>query len=310
MFDDAAAGAAVATEVTRPRMPRAATSAVLPFLNTAVRRLSPTEPSSPKTQGSPSAYNVGGVNPLVRRITQSREEGVSSRSRRGDGSHAARKGKTPCPKDWPRLSPMSASVHVPDPPTGCHADQVPTPARRRTDHPDRNRRPARNPVAAAPGHVASDTAELLRLQRAAGNAVVSSLFAAPASSAALTIQRYKSYEHVEAGAVESFIGPEETAYAVKRDETPASIARAHSIAAAALLERNKAKVKVWAGAGGREIEGFEAGETIAIPTGKLAMVPPSRTAKVSEAQSKVTIHGVTMLYGEAMAMADYYGSYD
>ncbi len=205
---------------------------------------------------------------------------------------------------------MSASVHVPDPPTGCHADQVPTPARRRTDHPDRNRRPARNPVAAAPGHVASDTAELLRLQRAAGNAVVSSLFAAPASSAALTIQRYKSYEHVEAGAVESFIGPEETAYAVKRDETPASIARAHSIAAAALLERNKAKVKVWAGAGGREIEGFEAGETIAIPTGKLAMVPPSRTAKVSEAQSKVTIHGVTMLYGEAMAMADYYGSYD
>ena len=126
----------------------------------------------------------------------------------------------------------------------------------------------------------------------------------------MTIQRYKSYEHVKAGAVESFMGEEVTPYVVKKDETPASIAKAHGTTAGVLLERNKAKVKVWAAAGGREVEGFDAGETIAIPTDKLAMVPPAKGAKVSEDQINVTIHGVTMLYGEAMSMADYYGSFD
>src|SRR5438046_8128134 len=144
-------------------------------------------------------------------------------------------------------------------PPCCHADQVPTPVRHRADALDRNRRSARNPVASSPGHVQSDTSELFRLQRAAGNAAVCSLFAAPAGTGDITIQRYKSYEHVEAGAVGSFIGPEETAYVVKKDETPASIAKAHSMTASALLERNKAKVKVWAAAGGREIEGFDGG---------------------------------------------------
>jgi len=197
-----------------------------------------------------------------------------------------------------------------NPTARCHADNVATPVHHHTEQPDRTRPQARNPVGPPPVNVRSESYELLRLQQAAGNAAVSSLFAAPAADTAMTIQRYKSYEHVEAGAVESFIGPEETAYLVKKDETPASIARAHGMRAGALLERNKAKVKVWAGAGGRDVEGFEVGETIAIPTGKLAMVPPPRTARVSEAQSKVTIHGVTMLYGEAMAMADFYGSFD
>jgi len=126
----------------------------------------------------------------------------------------------------------------------------------------------------------------------------------------MTIQRYKSYEHVKAGAVASFLGEEVTPYVVKKDETPASIAKAHGTTAAVLLERNKAKVKVWAAAGGREVEGFDVGETIAIPTDKLAMVPPAKGAKVSEDQINVTIQGVTMLYGEAMSMADYYGSFD
>src|SRR3989442_5561909 len=195
-------------------------------------------------------------------------------------------------------------------PPCCHADQVPTPAHHRIEQPDRARRPARNPVASPPLNVRSASSELLRLQQTAGNAAVSSLLAAPDASAAITIQRYKSYEHVKAGAVESFMGEEETPYMVKKDETPASIAKAHGTTAGVLLERNKAKVKTWASPGGREIEGFDVGETIAIPTDRLAMVPPAKGARVSESQINVTIHGVTMLYGEAMAMADYYGSFN
>jgi hypothetical protein len=184
-----------------------------------------------------------------------------------------------------------------------------TPVRHHAEQPDRKRRPASDPAAPPTLTVRSDPAELLRLQRTAGNAAVSSLLAAP-GNAAMTIQRYKSYEHVKAGSVASFMGEETTPYVVKKDETPASIAKAHGTTAGVLLERNKAKVKVWAAAGGREIEGFEVGETIVIPTDKPAMVPPAKGAKVSEDQINVTIHGVTMHYGEAMSMADYYGSFD
>src|SRR3989442_1850279 len=45
----------------------------------------PQNPPRP-TKGSPSPYNVGQFRRLVQRITQSREEDVSSRSRSGDGT--------------------------------------------------------------------------------------------------------------------------------------------------------------------------------------------------------------------------------
>src|SRR2546429_2424398 len=120
MFD-AAAGMAVETEATRPRIPRAATSAVLAFPNAADRRLSPTEPSSP-TAGQSQPYNVGRFRRLVRRITQVREEGVSSRSRRGDGrqrygrSHSAESAPSTYTWNSGALSAVAAGAVTMTPP--------------------------------------------------------------------------------------------------------------------------------------------------------------------------------------------------
>src|SRR2546429_6725578 len=119
MFD-AAAGMAVETEATRPRIPRAATSAVLAFPNAADRRLSPTEPSSPHA-GQSQPYNVGRFRRLVRRITQVREEGVSSRSRSGDGRLAVG------PLPLCRISTLNVNVELLPGFRGCR--------RRGADHP-------------------------------------------------------------------------------------------------------------------------------------------------------------------------------
>src|SRR5437667_11830802 len=111
MFD-AAAGMAVETEATRPRIPRAATSAVLAFPNAADRRLSPTEPSSPHA-GQAQPYTVGRFRRLVRRITQVREEGVSSLCRRGEG----RLGVGPLPQC--RIRTLNVDVEPPRGFGGC-----------------------------------------------------------------------------------------------------------------------------------------------------------------------------------------------
>src|SRR2546425_10915222 len=143
------------------------------------------------------------------------------------------------------------------------------------EQPARARRPARNPVASPPLNVRSASSELLRLQQTAGNAAVSSLLAAPDASAAITIQRYKSYEHVKAGAVESFMGEEETPYVVKKDETPASIAKAHGTTAGVLLERNKAKSRPGRRrAAGRSKDSMSARRSPSPPTGSPPSHPP------------------------------------
>src|SRR5260370_9094673 len=83
MFDEAAAGVAVETDVIRPRIPRAATSAVLPLVTALVRRLSPTEPSSPNAGQSHSVQRGSIRLPCAVDNTESRR-GCEFGSRRGN----------------------------------------------------------------------------------------------------------------------------------------------------------------------------------------------------------------------------------
>jgi LysM domain len=54
-------------------------------------------------------------------------------------------------------------------------------------------------------------------------------------------------------------------YVVQPGDTLREIAELHRVAPEALLEANRDKVKTWPGAEGRQIQGFEAGDTIVIP---------------------------------------------
>lgn len=144
----------------------------------------------------------------------------------------------------------------------------------------------------------SSPSGILYLQAAAGNAAVSQ---------ALSVQRYDSFEHVKAGAVESFIGPAETDYVVEKGDTTASIAAKKEVSEASLIQRNRKKLHTYATAGGRgEIEDFAAGDTIAIPSDKLRVREPAKGETQRTDQKQVTIHTVKMDYGEALAMADFY----
>ena len=170
------------------------------------------------------------------------------------------------------------------------------------------RRTERKGGGAAPGLRAllSEPAGLLYLQATAGNAAVTSALNPSPPQARFTVQRYDSYEHVEAGAVESFMEPAESAYVVGKGETPAQIARKLSVTVDRLLERNRKKVHLFAIAGGGHEQGFEAGDTIVVPSDKLRIREPAPSETVKTDQKPVTINGVTMSYGEAMAMADFY----
>src|SRR5207247_5545074 len=72
-----------------------------------------------------------------------------------------------------------------------------------------------------------------------------------------------------------------------------------------LVERNNGKLQTWTTARGHRIQGFNAGDKIAIPTSLLPNTP-ARGAAATAAPTGVTMSGVTMDYGTAMAMADFY----
>jgi hypothetical protein len=120
------------------------------------------------------------------------------------------------------------------------------------------------------------------------------------------IQRYLSFEHVQAGAVEKYIGPAYSRYKVKKGDTPGSIAKTNHVSVADLLAQNRDQLRKWRDSKGRRVVGFVAGETILIPIpGKFGMREP-KSGEPPIAERKVTIAGETMDYGEAIALGDFY----
>jgi hypothetical protein len=133
----------------------------------------------------------------------------------------------------------------------------------------------------------------------------------PAGDVAVTapegmVHRYTSGEHPEAGMIGTYLGPEETTHRVARGELPAAIAARFGISVDALMARNRGKLRRWTTRSGGRLLGFNAGETIVVPTGRLARRTPAAIEPAKPAPQNVVIAGVTMEYGEATAMGDFY----
>jgi hypothetical protein len=120
------------------------------------------------------------------------------------------------------------------------------------------------------------------------------------------VYRYKSGEHAEAGMIGSYLGPEESTYQVRPGELPAAIAARLGISVQALMERNRSKLRRWTTRSGRQLLGFDAGETIVVPTGRLAVRIPAASEPATPAPQPIVVAGVSMEYGEATAMGDFY----
>lgn len=130
--------------------------------------------------------------------------------------------------------------------------------------------------------------------------------ATPLHTPSARIQRYKSFEHVQAGAAEKYIGPAHREYKVKKGDTPKTIAEANHVEIRDLLALNREKLRKWTDAKGHKLTGFLLGDTILIPIpGKLEVREP-KPGEPLRPQRQVTIAGETLDYGEAIAMGDFY----
>jgi hypothetical protein len=145
-------------------------------------------------------------------------------------------------------------------------------------------------------------------QAVAGGATPSSGLTTAIGTPEGMVHRYKSGEHAEAGMIGTYIGPEEMPYRVARGELPAVIAARFGISVEALTTRNSSKLRPWTTRSGHKLLGFNAGETIAVPTGRLATRSPAANEPPAPAPQSVVIANVTTEYGEATAMADFYAN--
>lgn len=122
------------------------------------------------------------------------------------------------------------------------------------------------------------------------------------------VQRYEAGEHAELGEtreeLKKALAP--ATYPVQKDDTLLSIAEKFRITVAELKEANKAKLKRWPATdgNGRTIEGFDAGEIIAIPQ----RLSDFAKAAVTDKSAKFTVNGVVMDYGVGIAMGDFFES--
>jgi LysM repeat protein len=119
------------------------------------------------------------------------------------------------------------------------------------------------------------------------------------------VQRYEAGEHAQMGETQ----PELKAlfaptYTVRKGDTLRSIAHKFGVSVAELRNANKDKLRQWPANDDDSsmVEGFNAGMSVSIPQklsafGQAALKDPS---------AKVTVNGVTMDYGVAIAMGDFY----
>jgi hypothetical protein len=121
------------------------------------------------------------------------------------------------------------------------------------------------------------------------------------------LRRYEAFEHALFGAIEQYIAPLERTHVVQRGEMPQAIATRYGVPVDALLRRNASRLHRWRTRQGHHVEGFSAGETIVVPTEQFVVQDPAPGAVVPP-QRTVTISGVSMTYGEAIAMGDLYAT--
>jgi hypothetical protein len=125
------------------------------------------------------------------------------------------------------------------------------------------------------------------------------------------VQRYESGEHAEFGdarkEMQALINGESVNYVVKPGERLDQLARKFGMTVEALKTANAVKLKTWDAfdGSGRNIVGFNAGETIVIPP---VLNAETEAALKSSSGTNFTINGVTMDYGVGIAMGDFFES--
>ena len=125
-----------------------------------------------------------------------------------------------------------------------------------------------------------------------------------------SLQRYETHEHIELGATESLIGSGEQSYVVQRGDYLIRLAQRFGVTEEALKARNADRLHVWVIRGNR-IEGFRAGDQIVIPSTQSTVLATPRTlAAGEEPQRTLNINGVSVTYGEVIALGDFVASPD
>ncbi|HST20352.1 MAG TPA: DUF4157 domain-containing protein [Blastocatellia bacterium] len=127
-------------------------------------------------------------------------------------------------------------------------------------------------------------------------------------SASKRVQRYEAGEHAQfgetQGELQKTFAP--ASYVVKKSEKLNTIAGMFGITVDELKEANKGKLKKWPASdgSGRMIEGFDEGETVAIPQQLNDM---AKTA-IKDKSAKFKVNGVELEYGVVIAMGDLFES--
>lgn len=118
------------------------------------------------------------------------------------------------------------------------------------------------------------------------------------------VQRYASGEHAQFGEtgdiLSKLITDQFGVYTVKRGDTPKKIAARFGVDEKDLLEVDKAQLKHWK-SHKKKVEGFNAGDTIAIPF----LNDATRDALKSK-ELGLLVNGALLLYGDVIAMGDFY----
>jgi murein DD-endopeptidase MepM/ murein hydrolase activator NlpD len=124
------------------------------------------------------------------------------------------------------------------------------------------------------------------------------------------VQRYEAGEHAQLGETQEELkkafGPSQ--YTVAKGDSLASIAKKFGLSVAELKDANKTSLKTWPAADGsaKMVEGFAEGATVSIPQ-KLNELA---NAAIKDTSVKVTVNGVVLDYGVAIAMGDLFESRD
>lgn len=123
------------------------------------------------------------------------------------------------------------------------------------------------------------------------------------------VDRYESGEHAQLGETGDQLKQslqKTITYVVQKGEMPDAIAKKFGISVDELKRANKDKLKKWPArnGSGRLIEGFNAGETIAIP----AKLNEMEQGLVKDTSAKIMVNGVELEYGVAIAMGDLFES--
>jgi hypothetical protein len=130
----------------------------------------------------------------------------------------------------------------------------------------------------------------------------------PQENLSKRIQRYEAGEHAQLGEtqaeLQSAFAP--VSYVVVKGDRLSAIAKKFGLTIAELKDANKDKLQKWPAAdgSGRMVEGFNAGETIAIPQ----RLNDFAKAATKDKSATFTINGVTVDYGVGIAMGDLFES--